>query len=67
MGKGYYIVSAVLLGVGGYLLYTKIKKGNISFNSRNEDSVVQVEDGSHLTPPMEVTPTIPSLATPKFV
>jgi hypothetical protein len=53
MGKGFYIVGAVLLGIGTYLLYSKIKNGNLSFNIRNEDNVAQLEDGSHLNPPME--------------
>jgi hypothetical protein len=53
MGKGYYIVGAVLIGVGVYLLYSKIKIGNVNFNIRNED-VAQEEEGSHLNPPMEV-------------
>ena len=55
MGKGYYIVGALLIGVGGYLLYNKIKAGNLSFNFRNED-IAEADAGSHLEPPME-TPT----------
>lgn len=55
MGKGYYIVGALLIGVGGYLLYNKIKGGNLSFNFRNED-IGEADAGSHLEPPME-TPT----------
>jgi hypothetical protein len=66
MGKGYYIVGAVLLGVGAYFLYNKIKNGNVSFNFRN-DYVAETEDGSHLEPPMETTPTNPPFATPPFV
>lgn len=67
MKKGYYIVGSVLLGVGAYLLYTKIKKGNTIFNTKNEDNFAQTEDGSHLNPPKETSPTIPSLATPTIV
>jgi hypothetical protein len=52
MGKGYYIVGAVLLGVGAYFLYNKVKKGNLTFNLRNE-YVAESEAGSHLEPPME--------------
>jgi hypothetical protein len=66
MGKGYYIVGAVLLGVGAYFLYNKIKNGNLSFNLRNE-YVAETEDGSHLEPPMETKPTTPPFATPPFV
>lgn len=66
MGKGYYIVGAVLLGVGAYFLYNKIKNGNLSFNLRNE-YFAETEDGSHLEPPMEATNNIPSGATPPFV
>jgi hypothetical protein len=66
MTKGYYIVGAVLLGVGAYFLYNKIKNGNISFNFR-DDYVAETEDGSHLEPPMEATINIPSGATPPFV
>jgi hypothetical protein len=53
MSKGYYIVGFVLVGVGVYLLYNKIKIGNVNFNIRSED-VAQEEEGSHLNPPMEV-------------
>jgi hypothetical protein len=63
MGKGYYIIGAVLIGVGAFLLYNKIKNGNVNFNTRNEDNVTQLEEGSHLNLPMEV----PDLATPTFV
>ena len=66
MKKGYYIVGAVLLGVGVYFLYNKIKKGNVSFNFRNED-VAEAEAGSHLEPPMEVPTDIPPIATPPLV
>lgn len=66
MTKGYYIVGAVLLGVGAYFLYNKIKNGNVSFNFR-DDYVAETEDGSHLEPPMEATTNIPSGATPPFV
>jgi hypothetical protein len=52
MGKGYYIVGALLLGVGGYFLYNKIKNGNVTFNFRSED-MPESELGSHLEPPME--------------
>lgn len=68
MGKGYYIVGAVLLGVGAYLLYSKIKNGNLTYNSKNQDIVVQAEDGSHLNPPMQVPPlATPPLVTPPIV
>jgi hypothetical protein len=66
MGKGYYIVGAVLLGVGAYFLYSKIKKGNLTFNLRNE-YVAESEAGSHLEPPMETTSNTPPIATPPFV
>jgi hypothetical protein len=62
MGKGYYIVGALLLGLGGYFLYNKIKNGNVTFNFKSE-SVAEAEAGSHLEPPMEV----PDLATPPIV
>jgi hypothetical protein len=68
MTKGYYIVGTVLLGVGVYFLYNKIKNGNISFNTRGEDNIVKAEEGSHLNPPMEVPPlATPPLATTKLV
>ena len=68
MGKGYYIVGAVLLGVGAYLLYNKIKNGNLKYNFRNEDNVAQLEEGSHLNPPMEVPPlATPPLTNPNTV
>lgn len=66
MTKGYYIVGAVLLGVGAYFLYDKIKNGNVSFNFRN-DYVAEREAGSHLEPPMETTSNSPPIATPTFV
>jgi hypothetical protein len=66
MGKGYYIVGTVLLGVGAYFLYNKIKNGNVKFNFRN-DYVSEAEEGSHLDPPMESTTDIPSTATPPFI
>jgi hypothetical protein len=67
MKKGFYLIGAVLLGVGVYLLVNKIKNGNISFNPKNEDTAV-TEIGSHLEPPMEVpTPQTPPLATPPLV
>ena len=66
MGKGYYIVGAVLLGVGAYFLYNKIKKGNFTFNLRNE-FVEESEAGSHLDPPMETTSNVPPIATPPFI
>jgi hypothetical protein len=66
MGKGYYIVGTVLLGVGAYFLYNKIKNGNLKFNFRN-DYVSETEAGSHLDPPMESTTDIPSIATPPFI
>ena len=67
MGKGYYIVGSVLIGVGVYFLYDKIKNGGINFNLRSQDGVAEAEDGSHLNPPMEVPPKIPSLATQPIV
>lgn len=63
MKKGYYIVGVVLLGVGAYLLYTKIKNGNSGFITGNGDSLAETEEGGHLNPPMEAQPTIPPLAT----
>ena len=63
---GYYIVGVVLLGVGAYLLYNKIKNGNLSFNFKS-NYIAETEDGSHLEPPMETTNTYPPLATPPFV
>ena len=66
MKKVYFVLGAVLLGLGGYLLYNKIKNGNLNYNIRNEDNIAQAEDASHLTPPMEV-PITPPLATPKIV
>ena len=62
MKKGYFIVGTVLLGVGVYLLYNKIKNGNISFNPIS-DNYEPEKEGSHLEPPTE----IPSLATPPIV
>ena len=67
MGKGYYIVGSVLIGVGLYFLYDKIKNGGININLRSQDVVAEAEDGSHLNPPMQVPPTIPPLATPPIV
>ena len=66
MGKGYYIVGAVLLGLGGYFLYSKIKNGNLTFNFKNE-YVSDYKAGSHLEPPMETPTNIPTNATPPFV
>ena len=66
MGKGYYIVGALLLGLGGYFLYNKIKNGNVTFNFKNE-YIAEVESGSHLAPPMETPTNIPPNATPPFV
>jgi hypothetical protein len=66
MGKGYYIVGTVLLGVGAFFLYTKIKNGNVNFNIRNEN-IAKSEDGSHLNPPKEAEIKIPSLATQPIV
>jgi hypothetical protein len=66
MTKAYYIVGTLLLGLGAYFLYNKIKNGNMSFNFRNED-IAEAEAGSHLEPPMEATTNIPSGATPPFV
>ena len=59
MTKGYYIVGAVLIGIGGYFLYSKIKKGNSEFNFISED-IPEAELGSNLEPPMEV----PTSSTP---
>jgi hypothetical protein len=62
MKKGFYIVGALLLGLGTYYLYNKIKSGNVSFNFRNDET--NEEDlGVNLAPPMEVPP----LATPPLV
>jgi hypothetical protein len=66
MGKGYYIVGAVLVGVGAFLLYTKIKNGNVNFNLRSED-IATAEEGSHLNPPTEAPITVPPLATTPIV
>ena len=63
MKKGYYVLGTVLLGIGAYLLYNKIKNGNLNYNFRSEDNVVEAEEGSHLTPPKEAPDKIPSLAT----
>lgn len=52
MKKGYYIVGALLLGLGGYFLYNKIKNGNVMFNFKNEE-IEELELGSNLAPPME--------------
>jgi hypothetical protein len=54
MGKGYYIVGLVLIGVGGYLLFNKIKSGDVRLNNINQD-VPNQELGDHLKPPIEVT------------
>jgi LPXTG-motif cell wall-anchored protein len=62
MSKGYYIVGALLLGLGGYYLYNKIKNGNVTFNFRDE-SVAEEDLEDNLAPPMEVPP----LATPPLV
>jgi hypothetical protein len=53
MKKGFYIVGALLLGLGGYYLYNKIKSGNVSFNFREEE-IIEDELGANLAPPMEV-------------
>jgi hypothetical protein len=66
MGKGYYIVGALLLGVGGYLLYNKIRNGNSTFNFRDV-FVEEKEEGSHLDPPIKTTINTPPIATPPFV
>lgn len=65
MGKGYYIVGAVLLGVGAYLLYNKIRNGNSTFSFRDM-YVEEKEEGSHLEPPMQISNNIPPIATPPF-
>lgn len=62
MTRAYYIVGALLLGLGSYYLYNKIKSGNIQFNELNE-SVPDDGVGINLEPPMEV----PDLATPPIV
>lgn len=62
MGKGYYIVGALLLGLGGYYLYNKIKSGNVTFNLRDE-SIAEQDLEDNLAPPMEVPP----LATPTLI
>jgi len=62
MKKGFYIVGALLLGLGSYYLYNKIKSGNVSFNFREED-VTEDELGANLALPMEV----PSLETPPLI
>ena len=62
MSKGYYIVGALLLGLGTYYLYNKIKNGNVTFNFRDEE-VAENELKDNLAPPMEV----PDLATPPIV
>lgn len=62
MSKGYYIVGALLLGLGGYYLYNKIKSGNVAFNFSDE-SVAEQDLEDNLAPPMEVPP----LATPPLV
>jgi hypothetical protein len=54
MTKAYYIAGAVLIGIAGYFLYSKIKKGNSEFNFINED-IPEAELGFNLEPPMEVT------------
>ena len=59
MTKGYYIAGAVLVGIAGYFLYNKIKKGNSYFNFINED-IPEEESGYNLEPPMEV----PTSSTP---
>lgn len=66
MRKGYYIFGILLLGVGGYLLYDKIKKGNAGLNSINQD-VVEADSGSHLEPPMQTPTNTPPLSTPPFI
>ena len=58
MTKGYYIAGAVLIGIAGYFLYNKIKKGNSEFNFINED-IPEEELGSNLEPPMEVPMSSP--------
>jgi hypothetical protein len=62
MGKSYYIVGGLLIGVGVFILFNRIKKGNLKLNNSNA-SIIKNENGNHLEPPMEV----PSLATPGFV
>jgi hypothetical protein len=62
MGKSYYIVGGLLIGVGVFLLFNRIKKGNLKLNNSNA-SIIKNENGSHLEPPIEVPP----FATPPFV
>jgi hypothetical protein len=62
MTKAYYIVGALMLGLGTYYLYNKIKDGNVAFNFRDEE-VAENELEDNLAPPMEVPP----LATPPLV
>ena len=57
MVKIYFILGSVLVGVGGYLLYNKVKNANIDFNTRNEDNIAQADVGSNLSSPMEVPST----------
>jgi len=63
MNKGYYILGSVLLGIGAYMLYNKIKNGNSSFNFKSQDTITESEEGTHLNPPNQV----PDLATPPLV
>jgi hypothetical protein len=64
---GYYIIGAVLVGVGVFLLYNRIKKGNLKLNNSNA-SIIKNENGNHLEPPIEVPIIeVPTFATPPFV
>ena len=63
MIKFYFILGSVLVGVGGYLLYNKVKNANVDFNTRNEDNIVQADIGSNLSSPMEVPSTTTDVTT----
>jgi hypothetical protein len=60
MKKSYYIIGGILFGIGAFVLFNKIKKGNLKLNTYNE---ILVKNENNLEPPMEA----PSLATPTFV
>lgn len=53
MKKGYYIFGVLLVGVAGFLLYKRIKKG-VTMIDFVENKIEPIQDGSHLEPPMEV-------------
>lgn len=56
MKKGMYIAGALLLGLGTYYLYNRIKSGNVNYNFRNE-SIPEQDLEVNLAPPMEVPQT----------